>query len=324
MSNDCLTASETAAEGGGGPVTDGQVGAVREFSRFYTNVIGLLREGLLDTPYSLTEARVLFELAREDAVEATHLRSWLDIDAGYLSRLLARFEADGLVRRTRSAADGRRQLIGLTAAGRAAFADLDARSGDQIRALLAALTPPARLRLTGAMASIREIIGPTSRPAAFVLRPPAPGDLGWIVQRHGALYAAEYGWDVSFEALVARIVADYAERGDRAGESAWIAELGGEPAGCVFCLRKDATTAQLRLLLVEPRARGLGMGGRLVAECVSFARRAGYRELVLWTNDVLHAARRIYQRAGFQLAASEPHHSFGHDLVGQHWRLPLA
>jgi DNA-binding MarR family transcriptional regulator/GNAT superfamily N-acetyltransferase len=305
-------------------VTDGQVAAVREFNRFYTGVIGLLREGLLGTPYSLTEARVLFELARDDAVELADLRRWLDIDAGYLSRLLARFEADGLVSRTRSPADGRRQVIGLTGPGRAVQADLDARSGAQIRALLAALAPDGRQRLAGAMASIREIIGPAPPPAAFVLRPPVPGDLGWVVQRHGALYAAEYGWDASFEALVARIVADYADRGDRRREAAWIAELGGEPAGCVFCMRKTDTTAQLRLLLVEPRARGLGMGGRLVAECVSFARRAGYREMVLWTNDVLHAARRIYQRAGFRLAGSEPHHSFGHDLVGQDWRLPLA
>jgi DNA-binding MarR family transcriptional regulator/GNAT superfamily N-acetyltransferase len=325
MSSDSLTSSAATLGSGGAAdqVTDGQVAAVREFNRFYTNVIGLLREGLVDTPYSLTEARILFELARDGETETSRLRGWLDIDAGYLSRLLARFEADGLVRRTRSPADGRRQVTGLTAAGRAVFANLDARSGDQIRELLAALTPAGRQHLTGAMASIREIIGPASPPAAFVLRPPAPGDLGWVVQRHGALYAAEYGWDASFEALVARIVADYAERGDRGRESAWIAELGGEPAGCVFCMRKDGPTAQLRLLLVEPRARGLGMGGRLVAECVCFARRAGYREMVLWTNDVLHAARRIYQRAGFQLAGSEPHHSFGHDLVGQDWRLPL-
>jgi DNA-binding MarR family transcriptional regulator/GNAT superfamily N-acetyltransferase len=326
MSSDSLTSSVTAAgkDGPADPVTGGQVAAVREFNRFYTGVIGLLREGLLGTPYSLTEARVLFELARDDAVEGAHLRRWLDIDAGYLSRLLARFEADGLVSRTRSPADGRRQVIGLTGPGRAVQADLDARSAGQIRALLAGLTPDGRRRLTAAMASIREIIGPAPPPAAFVLRPPVPGDLGWVVQRHGALYAAEYGWDASFEALVARIVADYAARDDRRRESAWIAELGGEPAGCVFCMRKTDTTAQLRLLLVEPRARGLGVGGRLVAECVSFARRAGYREMVLWTNDVLHAARRIYQRAGFRLAGSEPHHSFGHDLVGQDWRLPLA
>jgi DNA-binding MarR family transcriptional regulator/GNAT superfamily N-acetyltransferase len=311
-------------DGSAEPVTDGQVAAVREFNRFYTNVIGLLREGLLDTPYSLAEARVLFELAREEEAETARLRRWLDIDAGYLSRLLARFEADGLVTRTRSPLDGRRQVIGLTGAGRAVQADLDARSGAQIRALLAGLTPDGRRRLTGAMTSIQEMVGPPPPPAAFVLRPPVPGDLGWVVQRHGALYAAEYGWDASFEALVAQIVAGYAGRDDHRGEGVWIAELGGEPAGCVFCVRKTGTTAQLRLLLVEPRARGLGMGGRLVAECVSFARRAGYREIVLWTNDVLHAARRIYQRAGFQLVSSQPHHAFGHDLVEQDWRLALA
>jgi GNAT superfamily N-acetyltransferase len=190
--------------------------------------------------------------------------------------------------------------------------------------MLAGLTPDGRRRLTGAMTSIQEMVGPPPPPAAFVLRPPVPGDLGWVVQRHGALYAAEYGWDASFEALVAQIVAGYAGRDDHRGEAVWIAELGGEPAGCVFCVRKTGTTAQLRLLLVEPRARGLGMGGRLVAECVSFARRAGYREIVLWTNDVLHAARRIYQRAGFQLVSSQPHHAFGHDLVEQDWRLALA
>ncbi|HYB86956.1 MAG TPA: helix-turn-helix domain-containing GNAT family N-acetyltransferase [Streptosporangiaceae bacterium] len=326
MSSDSLTASAKDAAGGepAGPVTDGQVAAVREFTRFYTNLLGLLREGLLDSPYSMTEARVLFELARQDAVEAAHLRRWLDIDAGYLSRMLARFEADGLVTKARSPADGRRQVIGLTPAGRAVFTTLDARSGDQIRALLAGLTPAGRERLTAAMASIRELIGPAPPPAAFVLRPPAPGDLGWVVQRHGALYAAEYGWEASFEALVARIVADYAARDDHRGEAAWIAELDGEPAGCVFCMRKTGTTAQLRLLLVEPRARGLGMGGRLVGECVSFARRSGYREIVLWTNDVLHAARRIYQRAGFQLISAQPHHAFGHDLVEQDWQLPLA
>ena len=326
MSSDSLTASAKDAAGRepAGPVTDGQVAAVREFTRFYTNLLGLLREGLLDSPYSMTEARVLFELARQDAVEAAHLRRWLDIDAGYLSRLLARFEADGLVTKARSPADGRRQVIGLTPAGRAVFTTLDARSGDQIRALLAGLTPAGRERLTAAMASIRELIGPAPPPAAFVLRPPAPGDLGWVVQRHGALYAAEYGWEASFEALVARIVADYAARDDHRGEAAWIAELDGEPAGCVFCMRKTGTTAQLRLLLVEPRARGLGMGGRLVGECVSFARRSGYREIVLWTNDVLHAARRIYQRAGFQLISAQPHHAFGHDLVEQDWQLPLA
>ena len=304
-------------------MADGDVAAVREFNRYYTNVLGLLREGLLDTPYSLTEARIIFELARQDELEVAALRRWLDLDAGYLSRILARFEADGLVRKSRSPGDGRRQVISLTQAGRAAFGRLDALSSDQIRGLLAAVPAGQRSRLTTAMASIREVLD--GRPAAVtvVLRPPAPGDLGWVVQRNAALYAAEYGWDETYEALVARIVADYAARADHTGEAAWIAEAGGERAGCVFCLRKSGQTAQLRLLLVEPSARGMGIGERLVAECLAFARRAGYREIVLWTNDVLHAARRIYQLAGFELIASQPHHSFGHDLVGQDWRLAL-
>jgi DNA-binding MarR family transcriptional regulator/GNAT superfamily N-acetyltransferase len=320
-----MAVAPDAADGGPDPqVAAGQIEAVREFNRFYTNVLGLLREGLLDTPYSLTEARVIFELARADEFEVSRLRRLLDIDAGYLSRLLSRFEADGLVARTRSPADARRQVISLTGAGRAVFAKLDARSAGQIRSLLAGLPVDSRQRLTAAMTSVREILDPTGRPAVFVLRPPQPGDLGWVVARHGTLYTGEYGWDTSFEALVARIVADFAARGDSRREAAWIADLGGEPAGCVFCLRKTDTTAQLRLLLVEPHARGLGVGARLVAECVCFARRAGYSEMTLWTNDVLHAARRIYQRAGFRLVGSAPHHSFGHDLVGQDWLLPLA
>jgi DNA-binding MarR family transcriptional regulator/GNAT superfamily N-acetyltransferase len=312
-----------AADAAGTPVTDADVAAVREFTRFYTGVLGLLREGLLDTPYSMTEARIIFELGRQDEAEAAEIRRWLDLDAGYLSRILARFEADGLVRRSRSPGDGRRQVIGLTPAGRAVFGRLDALSSEQIRGLLAPIPAARRSRLTAAMAGIREVLAGGTAGGTVVLRPPAPGDLGWVVQRNGALYAAEYGWDETYEAVVARIVADYAARGGRTGEAAWIAEAGGERAGCVFCMRKSEQTAQLRLLLVEPAARGMGIGGRLVAECLAFARRAGYREIVLWTNDVLHAARRIYQRAGFELAASAPHHSFGHDLVGQDWRLPL-
>jgi DNA-binding MarR family transcriptional regulator/GNAT superfamily N-acetyltransferase len=303
-------------------VPTAQVAAVREFNRFYTNVIGLLREGLLDTPYSLTEARVIFELARQDETDATRLRRSLDIDAGYLSRILARFSAGGLVARTRSREDARRQVITLTSTGRKVFAQLDELSSQQIRGLLASLPAGQRQQLTGAMAAIRQILHGPARPATVVLRPPAAGDLGWVVQQNGALYAAEYGWDASYEALVAQIVADYAARtGPR--EAGWIAEVDGEPAGCVFCMRADDQTARLRLLLVVPQARGLGIGGRLVAECVSFARQAGYREMVLWTNDVLTAARRIYERAGFELAGSAPHHSFGHDLVGEDWRLVL-
>jgi DNA-binding MarR family transcriptional regulator/GNAT superfamily N-acetyltransferase len=348
MSKTSLTSasiSEPAAE-----VADTDVAAVRDFNRFYTNVLGLLREGLLDTPYSLTEARIIFELAREDRTEAGQLRRWLDIDAGYLSRILARFEADGIVSRSRSPQDARRQVIGLTSTGRAVFAKLDALSASQIRDLLAGLPAGRRATLLSAMAGIREALDSTPRGETLVLRAPVPGDLGWVVQRNAALYAAEYGWDESYEALVARIVADYAARADHKREAAWIAELDGQPAGCVFCMRKSGggrrtgagaerggrtstargrekqsdDVAQLRLLLVEPHARGRGIGERLVAECVSFARRTGYREIVLWTNDVLHAARRIYQRAGFELIGSEEHHSFGHDLVAQDWRLPLT
>ena len=319
MSTNSLTsASDSPA------VTDAEVAAVREFNRFYTNVLGWLREGLLDTPYSLTEARVIFELARADQTEAGQLRRWLDIDAGYLSRVLARFESDGIVSLSRSAADARRQVIGLTGAGRAVFARLNALSAGQVRGLLSGLPAGRRVSLVSAMTGIREILDGAPRGDTLVLRAPAPGELGWVVQRHGALYAAEYGWDETFEALVARLVADYAARADRKHEAAWIAETDGQPAGCVFCVRKSDDVAQLRLLLVEPHARGKGIGERLVAECVAFARRMGYREIVLWTNDVLHAARHIYQRAGFELVSSQEHHSFGRDLVAQDWRLPLA
>ena len=297
MSNISLTSASNPSDvAPAEEVTDAEVTAVRDFNRFYTNVIGLLREGLLDTPYSLTEARIIFELARADQTEAGQLRRWLDIDAGYLSRVLARFEADGIVSRSRSERDGRRQVIGLTAAGRAVSAKLDALSASQIRGLLGGLPAGRRTGLLAAMASIREALDGTSRHSALVLRAPVPGELGWVVQRTGALYAAEYGWDESYEALVARIVADYAARADRKREAAWIAEVDGQPAGCVCCMRKTDEVAQLRLLLVEPHARGMGIGERLVAECMAFARRAGYRELMLWTNDVLHAARRNVTR----------------------------
>jgi DNA-binding MarR family transcriptional regulator/N-acetylglutamate synthase-like GNAT family acetyltransferase len=302
-------------------VRDARVRAVREFNRAYTNMIGLLRGGYLDSPYSLTEARVLFELAHGGETEVSALRRSVDIDAGYLSRILARFEADGLVTRRRSDTDARRRVITLTSAGQHAFRGLDQRSAEQISGLLDRLTEADQQRLTAAMATIGEVTRSRDRPAAFVLRAPRPGDLGWVVQRNGAIYAEEYGWDASYEALVARIVADYAGRADPR-EAGWIAEVDSAPVGCVFCMRKD-DAAQLRLLLVEPAARGLGIGDRLVAECLAFARRAGYPEIVLWTNDILTAARRIYQRFGFELVDSAPHHSFGHDLTGQNWRLSL-
>ena len=304
----------------------GAVAAVRAFNRFYTNVIGLLRGGHLDSPYSLTEVRVLFELARQEETEVAALRRSLDIDAGYLSRILARFDAEKLTARQRSAADGRRQVIRLTKAGRSAFAELDALQADQIARLLATLGEPERRQLVGATRMIRRALsdgGCAARPRSYLLRPPGPGDLGWAVGRHGALYAQEYGWDETFEHLVARIVADYAAGRDPGLEAAWIAEVDGAPAGCVFCVRKDSATAQLRLLLVEPWARGLGIGGRLAEECLRFARAAGYQQITLWTQDCLTSARRIYQAAGFRLAGQGQHHSFGQDLVEQTWTRPL-
>lgn len=296
-----------------------RISAVRRFNRGYTKILGMLAEGLVDTPYSLTEARVLFELNQRDNTEVTALRTELDLDAGYLSRLLARFETDGLITRGKSAADGRRQVIDLTEPGRTAAKMLDERANDQVRDLLDRLTDDDQRKLVAAMDLIRERLEGTPSDRMMVLRPPAPGDFGWVIERHGAIYAQEYRWDLSYEALVARIVADYAEKHDPAREAAWIAEVNGERVGSVFCVRKDDTTAKLRLLLVEPSARGLGVGGRLVDECLRFARRSGYRRITLWTNDVLLAARRIYELAGFGCDRHEPHHSFGHDLVGEYW-----
>src|ERR1700728_4454202 len=306
-----------------GDVGDDTVAAVREFNRFYTNVIGLLRGKYLDTPYSLTEARLLFELAQRDASEVTGLRGVVDIDAGYLSRILARFEADGLIWRQRSAADARRQVIRLTEAGHSVIAGLDARSAAQTREMLTDVRPDDRRRMLDGMRVITEVLTEAPQPRGYLLRAPQPGDMGWVVQRNAALYAEEFGWDSSYEALVARIVADYVNTRDQETEpereGAWIAEGDGAPAGCVFCVREDERTARLRLLLVEPWARGLGIGARLVDEVLRFARRSGYPRITLWTNDVLADARRIYERAGFTLDDESRHHSFGKDLVGQNW-----
>ena len=297
--------------------------SVRAFNRWYTKQVGLLDDRLVDTPYSLTEARVLFELAQHDVAEVVDLRTELDLDPGYLSRILGRFERDGLVTRVRSATDGRRQVVRLTRRGRSEFTLLDRRTTDQIDGLLAPLSARERSRLLGAMAAIEKTFDPQPASPSFVLRPPGPGDLGWVVARHGERYAEEYGWDESFEVLVARIVADFGADHDPRRERAWIAEVDGEPAGSVFCVRREQDVAQLRLLLVEPFARGMGIGSRLVDECIRFARRSGYTRMMLWTNDVLVAARRLYERAGFVLATEEPHHSYGRDLVGQDWWLDL-
>ena len=300
-----------------------RVAAVRAFNRFYTARIGVLRDGLLRTPHSLTEARVLYELGQREVTEVADLRRELDIDAGFLSRLLARLQRDGLVVRERSSDDARRQRGRLTDEGRAAFAELDRRSAEEIGAVLGALSEDDQQRLVASMDAVRDVLTQAPPAAGFVLRAPRPGDLGWIVQRHGALYAQQYGWDETFEALVARIVADHAADHDPRREAAWIAEVDGEPAGCVLCVRRDDDVAQLRHLLVDPRARGRGIGARLIEECLRFARRAGYARITLWTNDVLHEARRLYERAGFELVESAPHHSFGHDLVEQTWARAL-
>ena len=313
------TADDLASSGNGNAAGDAAVAAVRGFNRFYTNVIGLLRGKYLDTPYSLTEARLLFELAQREASEVTDLRRTVDIDPGYLSRILARFETDGLITRQRSAADARRQVIQLTGTGRSAVAGLDARSAEQTRDMLTGVRDDDRRRLLDAMHVITESLTESPRPRGYLLRAPQPGDMGWVVQRNAAVYAAEFGWDTSYEALVARIVADYVDNRDPEAEAAWIAEVDGTPAGCVFCVRVNATTARLRLLLVEPWARGLGIGSRLVEEVLRFARQAGYAQITLWTNDVLADARRIYQRAGFTLDIESHHHSFGKDLTGQNW-----
>lgn len=266
---------------------------------------------------------MVYEVARAEVTGAASLRRALDLDADYLSRILTRLEADGVVSRERSSADGRRQDLPLAERGRQVFQALDARSQTDLEHLLEGLDESEQGRLVGAMGTIPELLDERRRPSLAVLRAPRPGDLGWVVQQHGRIDADEYGWDASFEALVARIVADDASQHDAAREAAWIAEVDGELAGSVFCVRKDEHTEPLRLLLVEPSARGLGVGSRLVEECVRSAPAAGDKQIRRWTHDVLTDARRIYERAGFRETESEPHRSFGHDLVGQVLALDL-
>ncbi len=300
-----------------------RVAAVRRFNRCYTRAIGVLRDGLLQSAFSLTEARLLYELAQRTDVTASVLCRDLGLDSGYLSRILQRFERDGLVTRAASATDRRQSPLSLTMAGREAFAPLDARSREEVGALLADLTEPAQASLVAAMGQIETLLG-ALHAAPWLLRQHRPGDIGWVVARHGALYAEEYGLDHRFEALVAQVAGEFLARHDPARERCWIAERNGVNVGSVFLVRKSDEVAKLRLLIVEPAARGLGIGQRLVTECVSFARAAGYRGITLWTNDVLVAARAIYQQAGFHLVASAPHRDFGPSLVGEDWELSLS
>ncbi len=307
-----------------GGVLETRIETVRRFNRFFTRRIGVLREGLLHSPYSLTEARVLFEVAHRDEVTASDLWRELGLDPGYLSRILGRLEQGGLIGKARSETDGRRRLLSLTPEGEGAFSLLDDRSREEVSEMLGELSEGDQRRLLEAMRTIESVLDrgfKFSEP--FLLRPHEPGDMGWVVHRHGVLYAREYGWDERFEGLVARIVADFIDGYDPARERCWIAEMNGERVGCVFVVKGGDTVAKLRLLLVEPDARGLGLGTRLVEECIRFARRSGYETLTLWTNSVLGAARHIYEERGFELVEEEAHRSFGHDLVGESWELAL-
>lgn len=301
-----------------------RVAAVRRFNRLYTRRIGVLHEGLLDSPYSLAEVRVLYELAHRSGVAARDLALDLGLDAGYLSRILKAFERRGLVRREQAPGDARQRVLSLTAQGRRAFAPLDRRSQEEVAAMLAPLSETAQSRLTGAMQAIEELLAPgdaTGTPC--VLRTHRPGDMGWVIQAHGEFYARDYGWDERFEALVAHIAAEFIEKLEPKRERCWIAERDGERVGSVFLVRKSATVAKLRLLIVDPKARGLGLGKALVAECIRFARECGYRTITLWTQQNLAAARGIYEAAGFELVASEAHAMFGVPLTGETWELSL-
>jgi DNA-binding MarR family transcriptional regulator/ribosomal protein S18 acetylase RimI-like enzyme len=312
------------ATGATGKVPASEISAVRRFNRFYTRRIGALKEGLLESPFSLTEMHVLYELAHRERPSAAELAGDLLLDPGYLSRILRRFESEGLLGKSASTEDGRRRILSLTAKGRRTFAVYDRKASGEVAGILEGLDAESRRRLLDAMAAIEGLLAGVPPPAAIVLRPPRAGDLGWIVHRHGALYAAEYGWGEPFEAVVARVIADYLASHDPQRERCWIAERGGEILGSVLLVRKSDRVAQLRLLLVEPGARGLGIGRRLVEACVDFARRRGYERVVLWTNARLDAARAIYEKTGFQLLRSQPSAIFGPSDIEQTWELAMT
>jgi DNA-binding MarR family transcriptional regulator/N-acetylglutamate synthase-like GNAT family acetyltransferase len=307
--------------------TPSYVDQVRRFNRFYTRRIGLLQEGLLQSSFSLTEVRVLYEIAHRAKSTARELSSDLRLDAGYLSRILANFEKSDLISRTQSTADARQSFLALTPRGRKVFAPLDNQQNTEVDAILGKLTLPEQKQLISSMQAIERLLGERSRPQpapAYRLRAHRPGDMGWVVHRHGALYAQEYGYDERFEALVAGIVAEFVQNFDPKHEKCWIAEQEGEIVGSIFLVKKSKQVAKLRLLLVEPAARGLGIGRRLVSECVNFARQAGYKKIVLWTQSELPAARHLYEQVGFRLVSKKPHRSWGRDnLVSETWALNL-
>lgn len=304
-------------------IPEEQIDAVRSFNRFHTRVVGALNEGLLSTRHSLVHARILYELSRSSMHSAADLSAILKTNPGYLSRQIAKLEADGLISKQADAKNNKRLILKLSESGRAEFAGLQNASRNEAKKLLDPLSATERRQLIGAMGRIERLLGNCGHDNAFVLREPEPGDMGWITHRHAVLYSQEYNFDWTFESLVGSIVSDYVKNHDPKMERCWIAEHEGEIAGSVFVVKQDEKTAKLRLLYVEPDARGLGIGGRLVTECVRFARARRYERLVLWTNDVLVSARKIYEAAGFTLVEEEHHHSFGQDLVGQNWKLKL-
>jgi DNA-binding MarR family transcriptional regulator/GNAT superfamily N-acetyltransferase len=304
--------------------SDDRIAAVRAFNRFYTRKLGVLDQHLMKSPFSLSEARVLYELAHRDDLSAKEIGAELGLDAGYLSRIVQNFDESGLITRKPLASDRRQYRLALTARGRQAFAKLDSSSHDEVGAMLAALPRGAGGRLTAAMGTIERLLGASQAPSpAAILRDPRPGDMGWVVQSHGALYASEYGFDSSFEGLVAEIAAKFLASFDASRERCWIADIDGVQVGSVFLVRQSDDVAKLRLLLVDPAGRGQRLGQRLVAECIGFAKACGYRKITLWTQSILVAARRIYQDAGFVLVATEPHRSFGQSLIGETWELEL-
>ena len=306
------------------PLVERQACDIRRFNRFYTAQIGDLSEGLHDRPFSLTEARVIYEMAQHETTTAAELATGLRLNAGYLSRILAALRKRGLIDRRPSPHDGRRNSLWLTDAGRTEYRELSSSSQQEVQDILGDLSAEDRRTLVESMHTIQRLLGSEPpRGASYTLRQHEPGDMGWIVHRHGALYAEEHHWDIGFEALVADIVAAFLKSYDSAWDRCWIAEMNGENVGCVLLARGSDQVAKLRLLLVEPKARGLGVGSRLVDECVRFARRAGYERVELWTNSVLVAARRVYENAGFHRTKEEPHRSFGHDLVAETWVLEL-